>query len=730
VVLRRTVATAAVAALVCAFTDGGGAVAADVQTLIRQPTANVPRITAAEAPQVDGDISDPVWAKAVAIEDFYQSSPNAGDPASERTVVRIMYDDNNIYFAVYAYDSEPDQITLRAKSRDGPLFGGDVFRITLDPGATRRNGYSFAVGPSGGRSDAIFQNNTDNLQEWDAIWAARAHVVSDGWVAEIAVPFRSLSYEPRRAEWGFEFSRSIRHRNENVRWSNIRPNTQPQDVSQAGTLTGIHDIATGIGLDIQPYAAIRVKRDWHIPGEDTGLSGTAGGNIFYKVTPALTGTLTFNPDFSDSPLDARQVNTTRFSLFTPETRDFFLQDVPTFEFGGHNFTFANKARPFFSRNIGLASGRPVSLVLGGKLSGEYAGFGIGALSVLTDRTQDRPGQVLSVARITHPVFRESKVGFIVTNGDPTGKTRNTVAGADFQYRDSNFLPGQILQADAFYERSFSSEVGEDDTFGLAFNYPNEPWGGELRGKEIGANFDPELGFANRTGIRVYDGEFYHVTRFRNNWKREWRAQTEHTIITDLNNEIESREHVLFTELETAVNDRFTLTVKDYFELIREPFDLPRDVIVPAGRYEWANFAGRVQSAAGRPLQVVVEAECCSFYDGDAYTVEVMVNYRPNESFELLPRYEGTFIDLPTGQVDIHVLTLNATYNFTPDMQLAIQTQYDNISEQMGFLARYRWEFTPASQLFIALGTAAAIPGTHFQVQRTTFLVRVGHTFRF
>jgi hypothetical protein len=687
------------------------------------------RITGEEAPTIDGDLSDPAWAKATVLERFTQTNPDTGAPPTERTVVRIMYDEDNFYFSVYAYHSQPELIALRGMSRDGPVFSGDNIRITLDPGPTRRNAYSFVVGPSGGRVDAIMQNNSDNLDEWDAIWAARSRRVADGWVSEIAIPFRSMSYVPGVSDWGFEFSRTIRSKNENLRWANTRPNVPAADVSQSGTLTGVNEIRAGLGLDIQPYAAARVKRDWHVPGEDTGISGTAGGNLFYKITPGLTGTLTFNPDFSDAPLDARQVNTTRFSLFVPETRDFFLQDIPTFEFGGRNFVFANNARPFFSRNIGLANGRPVSLVGGAKLSGEYAGLGIGALSVLTDNVPGEGRQVLSVARVTRKLLGESKAGFIVTHGDPTGETDNTVVGGDFQYRNSDIGDGKILQADGYYQRSFSSLYGEDHSWGVALNYPNEPWGGSLRVKEVGRNFEPALGFANRTAIREYNGTLNHITRFRDSWLRELTVQTDNLVVTDLNDNMETREHSAFIELETRDIDRYTVRVNNYFEAVPEPFDLPDGIIVPVGDYNWTNGLARIQTSAGRVVQLTAEVECCSFYDGTAVDALVQFNFRLNESIELLPRWEGQFIRLPGGDVDIHVLSLNATYNFTPEMQIATQAQYDNISKSFGFLARYRWEFTPASELFIAFGQSALIPGTEFKPQRSQLMFRVGHIFR-
>jgi hypothetical protein len=729
---RQTVvvATVALAVLTSSLRPAGAA----EQTLRAPPFPVRPSIAATriapdEAPAIDGDLSDPVWAKARSLDSFWQATPNPGDAANERTLVRVLYDENNLYFGIYAYDSAPDLISVRAMARDGDIGTGDTVRIVLDPGMTRRNGYTFQLGPSGGRIDALLQNNTDNLEQWNAIWTARARVVSDGWIVEVAIPFRSLSYEPGQTDWGLELTRQIRHRNETVRWSNYNPAVNFTDLTGTGTLTGITGIREGLGLDLQLYGVARAKRDWHIPGEDTGLSFTGGGNAFYKLTPALTGTLTVNPDFSDAPLDARQINTTRFSLFTPETRDFFLQDAAAFEFGGRNFINANNGRPFFSRNIGLARGVPISLVGGGKLSGEYAGFDIGALSVVTDRPPGADRQVLSVARVTRPVLAESKLGFIVTNGDPTGATDNTVAGADFQYRNSN-VAGNIVQSDLYYERSFSSRFGDDDSFGAGLNFPNEPWAGQLVVKRIGTNFRPALGFVNRSGIWSYAASGDYRRRFRNAALREAVLQADNTFITGLNGHLESRESEFNLHGQTPRNEQFDLGLKSYFESVPAPFALPGNVIVPAGDYSWNNAHARFVSSQMYPFQVELEGSCCSFYNGSGVELQAELNYRPNQYFELQPGYEGTYIDLPTGSVNIHLLTVDVILNFTPDMQVALQTQYDNISESFGLLARYRWEFRPGSELFVAFGQAAVIPGTTFKPQRSQLQIRLGHTFRF
>jgi hypothetical protein len=710
----------------------------DEEVASPRPVARVARISTDEAPTIDADLSDLGWAKATVITDFKQREPDPGAPPTERTVLRVMHDENNFYLSVYAYDSEPDRVIVRSMSRDGEVVQGDHIEITLDPGLTLRNAYAFRIGPSGGRWDGLRLNNLRELPEWNAIWEARARSVPDGWVAEIAIPFSSISYVPGQTSWGFDFTRNIRRKTEIVRWSSINPALAIQDVSEAGTLTGIQDVTQGLGLDVVPYVVLRAQHDWSAEGDGAGLSATAGGNAFYKITPGLTGTATVNPDFSDTPLDIREVNTTRFSLFYPETRAFFLQDAGAFEFGGRAWQRSNfdrnnnNALPFFSRNIGLVNGQPVSLIGGGKVSGEYGGVGIGALSVLTDRTADRPGQVLSVARLTVPVLSMSRGGLIFTNGDPTGNTRNSVVGGDFQYRNDTAFGGYVFQADAYYERSISNRAGQDDSYGVGVNFPNEPWSGEFYFKTVGENFTPALGFVNRPGIRVYDGTVRYLWRNRGpgNFFRTIAFDTSHVVTTNLGGRIDTLDQSLQVQFTTATDHALYATVRHNFDRLVKDFVLPHNVIIPAGSYSWNNFNTHTLISRSLPLSFHMDVICCDYYNGTMVRISPDVRIRPSEYFEVNVSYDGQFIRVPGGSVDIHIASVDGLINFTPDMQVAIQAQYDNISQSFGFLGRFRWEYRPGSELFVALGQSALIPGSDFELQQTTVSVRLSRTFRF
>jgi hypothetical protein len=702
-----------------------------------RPSIRAVRIDTADAPVIDGDLSDDVWARAAVIDDLRQRSPNPYEPATERTIVRILYDADNLYFGFYNYDSAPEQIVARNMQRDGQVFTSDSVMIYLDPGRTRRNAYNFEISAAGGRADQLELNNTEELTEWDTIFDARARIVDDGWVAEFAIPFKSLSYEATQTTWGFDVGRRIYHKNERVHWSGVNPALNFTDVSQTGDLVGIENVSQGVGLDVQVHGAPRIKREWQGESAGAGTSFTAGGNAFYKVTPALTNTLTINPDFSDAPLDIRQVNTTRFSLFTPETRDFFLQDVAAFEFGGRSFgrnsqdRSSNNGRPFFSRNIGLVQGQQVSLPVGNKLSGQFAGFDVGAFSVMTDQppTEQRR-QVLSVARVTHPILAESKFGFVVTNGDPTGLTDNTLAGADFQYRNSTLFGNKVLQADTLFMRSFSSAAGNDDSTAVSINFPNEPWAGDFLFKQIGADFTPALGFVNRSAIRQYVGTLTHLRRYRAGYLNTLEFGANVELVTDLTGALESRASDVLVRTRSRAGDQLTVRLVNSFENVPALFFLPRSVPVRMGTYDWTAVNVGVRTFNGRLLTLQADVTCCRFYDGDALVTRLNLIYRPSTHFEINVGHEANAIDLPTGAVDIHLGTADAVVNFTPVMQTALQAQYDNISENFAFSARYRWEYRPGNELFVGAGQSALISGRRFLGQTTQATVRLGHTFRF
>ena len=708
-----------------------------------EPEAEIARIASDEAPKIDGDISDPVWSKATRIDRFYQTEPVRGAEPSETTVVYIAYDENNLYFAFFCGDSQPDKILATVMQRDRELWQDDNIRVYLDPYDSSRDAMAFLVNSLGTQMDMLIENNSNFYPEWDTIWDVDARRTDDGWTAEMAIPFRSISYDPGVDKWGFEIMRQIRHKNETVRWSQIDQFLPPWDVSEIGSITGLRDISQGLGLDVQAFGKFNYERDWMQRPRDDSFTPEASGNIFYRITPSLTGTLTLNTDFSDSPLDERQVNTGRFSLFFPETRDFFLQDRTIFEFGGRAMTPPRtdiNGLPFFTRKIGIVDDEIVDLIAGGKLSGRIGNLNVGALSVRMDNSETINAETLSVARLSAEVLEESRIGTILTHGDPDGAGRNTLAGVDFKYRNSNLFNRGRFLADFFYQRSFSNDVHgpaagkDDDMFGFFLGYPHDFLRWYISGKEIGERFEPALGFVNRRNIRDYNGDYVRRKRFGDGWLQWFEGGVIGNIVTDLDNDIETHKLTLLTGARNRIGDEIEVQASNLREVINQPFLIAGELPVPLGDYHFNQFYVALNSSNSRKLIADVEVTCCRIYDGDYLGLNTILEFRLSKYFRLTAKHNMEKFEMPSGKLTVHIGSLDSSINFTPDMQIDTQMQYDNISERFSFSARYRWFPRPETEVFIAVGQTADMksnnfPG-HFDADQTQVTVRLGHTFRF
>lgn len=721
---------AAVAAAMSIYSVIGSSVAQPSDFSVYQPAINAPRIESDATPTIDGDLSDPEWAQAIVIDEFYQVEPTLGATPGQRTVIRLMYDARALYIAIQAYDDEPERIVANVMRRDGPVWNDDSVRVLLDTYNTRREAFFFQINPLGARFDALLEGPDRAASEWDTIWTAQSRIVEDGWVSEIRIPFQSISVDASAESWGLQFTRRIGRSNEQIRWSNIDQSRSTNDMSFAGRISGVRDIDNGRGLDVQAFGISRWTRNWEAPREDD-FKFEASGNAYYKITPSLTGTLTLNTDFSDTPLDSRQVNTSRFSLFFPETRDFFLQDQQIFAFGGRGLSNDVNGRPFFSRRIGIVNGAPVDILAGAKLSGSLGRYNLGALTTRTRSTELLDPQQLSTVRVSAEVGAESRIGAVLVNGDPTGDTENTVLGVDYQFRNSNVFGGNQLIIDAYALKSISSEDSdEDESYGLEIAYPNDRFSGSFRFKQIGENFDPKLGFVNRAGIRSYNGNFRKRWRPQDSFIRHINLGTWYNFVTDLGNELESRTNGVWLGGVGQVGDELFLNLWNSFELIREPFTLPNDVVVPAGEYTWTRGSIFSNTAGNRRASLRFEFVCCDWFDGVRRDYRMEANFRPIRYFDLSISHDISDISLPTGDVTIHINSINANVNVTPNMNFSSEIQYDNISEGLTYFGRFRWEFRPETEIFVSLSHGAVTDFESFRSIQSSSVIRIGNTFRF
>ena len=694
-----------------------------------EPVATAVRIPEKSAPKIDGDLSDAIWETATLITDFYQVEPEEGVAPSRSTEARILYDSQNLYISVKAFD-DPDLITRTTLQRDPALNQEDGIRLLIDSLGTYRDSYFFAVNPNGARLEALTQNNNDFRSQWDSIWRARTKILDDGWAVEFAIPFRSIAFDGSLDAWNFQIIRTIRRNNEEIRWSNINRSRGRIDLSAPGKLVGIEEIDSGLGLEGNLFLSAVGSRDFELGENNTALNPS--GNFFYKITPSLTGSLTFNTDFSDAPLDNRQVNTGRFSLFFPETRDFFLQDAAVFEFGGRTFRGNRNGLPLFTRRIGIVDGTPVDLIAGAKVSGKYGPFNVGVLTTRTAGNETFDGQTLTLGRISANVLSESRVGIIFTNGDPEGGASNTVGGADFQYRNTSLLGEGVTTADFAYIRSIDDGV-HDDFLTASVAYEGDRWRGVLRAQEIGEHYNPRLGFVNRTGIR----------RYRGNFRRRWRPQSDlvrtidagafTTIVTDIGDDVLDREYGVFANVQNAVGDGLEFEFQNSLLDIQEPFEIADRLPVAAAEYKFnqVEFSGGL--ARSRKFSAGAFVRVGNIYDGDFLASGSRLSWRPSGHFNISSRYSYTQFTLPTGKLGIHVTSIESTIAFTPEMRIQTDIQYDNISESLTGLARFSWQPLPTREIFFSFGHSSILEAedfpTRFRAQAANIGLRLGYTFR-
>lgn len=697
------------------------------------PCAEAVRIAPDDAPIIDGDLSDPVWARAQVIEEFYQVEPVEGGPPSQPTRAYILFDERNLYVGIYAYDSEPDLIRRAQMQRDPELQDDDAVRVMLDTFGSFRDSYFFGVNPNGARADALVENNGSFRDEWNTIWRARTKIVDDGWIAEIVIPFQSISFDASLEEWNLQIVRTIRRNNEEIRWSNIDRSRGRTDVTNPGRLAGIREVDSGIGLEVQAYLTGSASYDWLTDEKDYEVKPS--GNAFYKITPSLTGSLTLNTDFSDTGLDERQVNTGRFSLFFPETRDFFLQDAQVFEFGGRIFSNGPvNGLPFFSRNIGIVNGAPVDLAAGAKLSGKLGPANVGLISARTGASDAAgvDGQFLSAARLSVPVLSESKLGVIFTHGDPTGEENSAVAGADFQFKRSNIFGGGTLYADTGYVRSFTG--GESDHL-LAHEtaYRSQTWNTTFRFRDVGEDYAPKLGFVNRTGIRSFNVNGFRAFRPSDSFIRYAEVGGFANLITDRNGGRLDQYVGAFAGGDNNAGDSLWLNYEHGYVNLNEGFSIAGEVPVAPGEYRWHQYDVEISATNARKIGGEIGVHWGGIYDGDLFEVRSELSIRPNRFIDFAAGYSYSEFDLPSGAIGIHIASINSVIAFTPDMTIKTEVQYDNISEAFTFFSRFSWEPIPERELFLSFGHTALIDRRNFPrdftSQGSSLALRLGHTFR-
>ena len=649
---------------------------------------------------IDGRLDEPDWARTALIGPLTQREPLEGRPATERTDVRILFDEQALYIGIECHEPHPRGLVSTQLTRDANLDVDDRVTIVLDPFFDHRNGFFFQVNPAGARSDGQISNNAQSLtRDWDGIWDAAVTRNSEGWTAEIAIPFKTLRFRPDQTVWGFNVERQIKHLFETDRWAAARVTSWIGNLSDAGQLTGLEGARQGHGLDVRPDVS---------GGRETGDGQFTGGlDVFKNLTPNLNASITVNTDFAETEADIRQVNLTRFPLFFPEKRTFFLEGAGVFDVAG--LAGHTDLIPFFTRRIGLhgdaSTGGEVPIGVGAKIVGRQSDYNIGVLDV---ETRDLPDaslrrQNLFAARVSRNLFEQSWVGAIVTNGNPDGTGSSNLLGADARFATSKFHGDKNMALDLFVQHTDDQRRGQDYAGGFGLTYPNDRWDLSLNWKQIGDTFQPALGFVPRVGIRKTDARIAFQPRPKRWGIRQFFFELEPEYITNLGNRPENwRLFMAPFNVRTESGEHLEWNVIPEFEHLDVPFEISPGVILPVGSYQWHKYRAEANTATKRRWVIDFAYWWGGFYDGTRKQTGLGVTLKPNAHLSLAVRADRNDIALREGRFYTQVVTGRADYNFTPNVSWQNLQQYDNESRLLSFQSRFRWILRPGNDLFVVV----------------------------
>lgn len=660
--------------------------------------------------RVDGVLDEGAWRAAAPATDFLQRDPDNGAPATERTEVRILYDDRRLVIGVECFDSEPGRVLGNQMQRDQSFEADDRFIWTIDSFLDGRSGYFFEINPSGAMGDGLINPASDDddfgaeiNKSWDGIWIARVRRGSEGWSAEIEIPFRTLNFDPTSPAWGINFQRTVRRKNEESLWTGHARNQGVARMTNAGRVAGFSQLSQGIGLDVKPYVVGNVSAAPGRGRDAAVATGDAGVDVFYNLTPALRANLSLNTDFAETEVDERRVNLTRFPLFFEEKRDFFLEGSSFFDFGREP---GEAVVPFFSRRIGLDErGTPQRIDAGAKLTGQAGPFDLGVLQVRTGESNGSVGEDFSVARLRRRLFRQSYVGGIYTrrSARAAGDVDRHTAGVDFELQTATFRGTQNLEFSGLYLWTTDPvDGGASGAWAVRLNYPNDPLSARISFREIEDRYDPAVGFVERRGYRRMNPAFEWTPRPRHHrWIRSFEFGANIDLQNDTRDRPLTREYqITAIDINLHSGDSVSVEIAPTYERLEEDFEISDDVILPSGaRYRFTRYEIGFFSADHRVVAVEPRVAFGDFFSGKLREYAVEMGIRPRRGVRLELEAEHNVVDLAEGSFEASVYRASASTQFSPWISLSNNVQYDTDSRLLGWQMRFRWIRRPGNDVY-------------------------------
>lgn len=703
-------------------------------------------VRVSERPRIDGRLDEAVWREAQPLTDFRQREPREGEPVSERTEVRMLTDGDALYIGAWLYDRDPSGIVVGEKLRDVTLTNSDYFAVILDTYFDRQNGFVFATTPAGveydgqvvkeGEGGGVFQAGQTRAQagsmggfnlNWDASWSVATSLDSLGWYAEFRIPFSTLRYGSGAIQtWGLNVARSIRRKNEEAFWAPIPRQFNLYRLSRAGVLEGLQVPARRVAT-ITPYGLSSARRDYvaGVAG-DTDYNAEVGADAKLGLTPSLTLDLTYNTDFAQVEVDEQRTNLTRFPIFFPEKRPFFLENAGIFSAGT-----PQAVDLFFSRRIGIdANGQPVPIIGGGRLTGKVGGVTVGALQIFTDDVGLQPANSFSVARVTRELPGRSRVGAIFVQ-------RMAVESAADRNR-TYALDGRIGLGEAWTVDWWGAKTetpaltGRDEALSVRLGWQTNVWNNSLRFVQVGEAFNPEVGFLSRKGYRFYEGAIFRTVPIPGrSFLRYWLPHMNYRGYFGFDGRMQS-EHIHFDFGEVDFDDggRFGPEINLMGEGLSEPFQIAPGVVLPAGTYRWWNNAWDFGTNPSAPVSVSGRLELGPFYDGTRYGGNATLTVRRGASLTTSLLVDYNDVNLDEGNFVRSLVGLRVGYFFTPRIFVQSLMQYSNQANIFSANIRFAWLNTAGTGLFVVLNDAEEASGVlrWTRPQTRSFVVKFTRQF--
>ncbi len=679
-------------------------------------------------PVLDGDVlGDPAWIDVPVATGFIQTQPDEGQPATERTELRVLFDDDTIYFGFVCYDRDPDGIITSEGRRDASLNNSDSIQIILDTFRDRQSAFLFGTSPAGQEYDGQVMNEGQgggfgfNVNyNWDGAWVVRTQVSDVGWSAEFGIPFRTISY-PNRVEqtWGMNIQRNIKRRNEESYWAPLTRQFNLLRLSQAGELSGLRVPATAArDLKAIPYVVgTATRRNALAHGDTIGL-GDFGTDVKYGITSGLTLDLTYNTDFAQVEVDQQQINLDRFSLFFQEKRAFFLENAGAFTVTNGRQAGQSRARTelFFSRRIGIGrGGREIPILGGARVSGKVSDtVSVGLLNMQTETVGGvAPANNFSVARVRRDLPNRSNIGMLVVNRQATGD----LAGTDDHNRtyalDGRWGIGQYGQVSGFVSRTQTPGLnGDDHAYNVVGSYNSEAWRLELGYLEIADNFNPEVGFLTRRGFRNLDVGVSYSFRPKNFWKLQ-QMRPHGSLGRYWNFERQMETSFLHFDYDWEFNDSSMAktTMNMTGEGVTTPFEIADGVTVPVGVYEHREAAFSYNSNRGAPVNFSVRTTIGGFFGGDRVAWGPGINFRRGDSLRASIRWSRNDITLPGGSFITNLTSTSVTYNFSPRLFAQALVQHNDSADLWSANLRFGLLHQANTGLFIVYNDTRGLHDT-------------------